>query len=296
MVRDHSPEQLRRRLLEHLDREIAGMDPLPELTFTWDVNAKAASIRRLPNQRLRAEINLRAFGRGKAPSEFDLCFCACAVAEALRLWETAASERLDTYLHGLACVEVLGQSRTGRGSLFLPLRGEEFPRKFTTADLFCALSGMRRAQELCGGGSEALRERLEALAQVPEVVRCGRKPPESSFARCVRTVETLRGGDRLVPEELLTREDPLCRGIALRLMAFGEEPLPNLEAMKALEAELHSVRRRSVAFARHYGKAKDGYLRDELLALERLNAALNRMCARWGIPGQTGAIHPLTRG
>ena len=291
MARNHSPERLRRQLTALFDREIAGMKLLPELTFTWDMSGRAASVRRLPTRRLRAEINLRVLG---GASEFDLRFCACAVAAALRLWETASSGRFESYLHGLACIEALARSRAGRCSLFLPLGGDGLPRVFTAADLYCALSGMRRVQELYGGGSVALRETLEALAPVPEVVWLGRKLPESSFVRCLREIETLRG--RPAAEELLTRGDPLSCGLVLRMMAFGEERLPDPEAVDALETELHSVRRHSVDFIRRYGSERDGALRDELLALERLNAALNRMGERMGIPVRTGVVHPLIRG
>ena len=321
-----------RRSLRQLFQNGADTDPerLPSLSFTWTLSSAVGETGWDQSGKAWARINLHSLsGFFPTPSgqQFFAGFACLYLAQAFRTLE-GGGRKPQTYLEGLARLEALFRRAEGRRvSLCCLWRRNGWSRHFTYTplSLFCAFSALEEARARWEGllsppEAEALARRTEELAALADLPETGYRTgvlPESTLVRALEQAGTLLtrhpdlaeepgplaalswNRERLcTPEELLVRgeeqEDPLCLGIALRLMALSGGLTESLSGGRSGLARTAGGFRRSCArLAKLCLASGTGPLVDALMAAEKIAGPLNRSWALAGLPARLETVRPM---
>lgn len=319
-----------RRQLGKLLQDEAGPETPAVLKFSRPPASAAGKIWRDRMGRIQFEVNLRAFSAGLFPSDGERRFfmgfiCLCG---ARYIQMTAEADRPpQTYLEGLARLETLVFRRKRRKfPLYCPRsqNGGGWNFRFTPAGLFCAVSALEEARKRWSGLLSAgerekltgLSAELAALAALPEIGYYEGSLPQSSLIWTVRKAGELMARDPdaadgpaqgalvredgalCAPEQLLERweetKNPLCLGLALRLLALSGGLTAALNAgHDGLRRAAGACRADCVRLTGLYTACGSAPLRDDLTAVEKIAAGLNRGWEQSGMPAGSGAVHPM---
>lgn len=319
-----------RRQFGKLLRDKAGLETPPALMFSWTPVSAAGKIGWDRMGRIQMKVNLRAFSAKHFPSEgarrFFMGYTCLLGARCVQMMaETYRPPQ--TYLEGLARLEALAFRQKRRNfPLYCPWfqRNGERKFRFTPASLFCAVSALEEARErwgglLSAGEGEKLSElaaELAALAALPEIGYYGGAMPKSSLIWTARQAGALlarhpeladgsalsalvwKGEALCTPEQLLIRwektKDPLCLGLAMRLLALSGGFTASLNMEHAgLRDAAGAYRADCVRLAKLYGSSGSAPLADDLSAAEKIAAPLNRSWEQAGAPAASGTVRPM---
>ena len=319
-----------RRQFGKLLQDAVGSEAPPVPVFSWSPASAAGKIGWDRTGRVRWQINLRAFSAENFPSDGERRFFmgyACLSGARYIQMTAEAGRPPRTYLEGLARLELLVFRQNRRKfPLYCPWPpkngGRDF--RFTPAGLFCAVSALEEARErwgglLSAGEQEKLSElsaELAALAALPEIGYYGGALPRSSLIWTIEQAAALparypeaadepalstlvrEGGVLCAPEQLLTRweetNDPLCLGLAMRLLALSGGLTETLRAgHTGLQGAAGAYRADCVRLARLYTASGSAPLSDALAAAEKIAAGLNRSWERSDMPAGLGTVRPM---
>ena len=319
-----------RRRFGELLRDETEPEARPVLRFSWSPASAAGELGWTRTGRLRFKVNLRAFSVGRFPSDgerrFVMGFVCLTGARYIRMM-SEAFRTPQTYTEGLARLELLALRRKRRG---FPLYCPWFPKdggrdfRFTPAGLFCSASALEEARERWGGLLSAeergkaseLAAELAALAALPEIGYYVGALPQSSLIWTIQQVAALLArrpeaadepalrtfigdnGELCTPERLLAlwdeTNDPLCLGLAMRLLALSGGLTEALRAgHDGLRGAASAYRADCVRLAGLYTASGSVPLFDTLAAAEKIDAGLNRSWERSGMPAGSGTVRPM---
>lgn len=302
------------------------------IRFTWKISGNLGEIVADRDGNWTVYLNLYYISEKKRypvrEQQFTARYQISYVAEYISLGQRAVRGLPDGYLEGLAFCDYIRRAVSGP-RISIPVPPSDMNLKtgvpFGPTELFCTVAALKKTLDEFGSTLpekeymewKQMQDTLNLLALLPETAYPYPYLPVNCAIQVVQDLCRLNEKEReklsafptfrehsCLADETLTdlwlrlreTEDPLGRGIALRLFAFTDKAgQAHVMSNKILHALITQAIREFRLSSLRYIQGMDGtmnrMLKDNLLAIEKTGKRLNQAAARYGLKVDCGAIH-----